>query len=301
MVDPNIIINCYRGVPNVSPPLGGFTLASNAGSNSVLKFEDHPLKGGLNFGTIRYVNSNNKYITGYSFPNNNYIKGCISGIFGIILSHPIDSIKTHFQTSKNTKFTYTISNLYRGITSPLIGVGIEKAIVFGTYSYCRDNGLNTAVSGAISGLSAAVVVSPYERIKIMKQTNQRVSLTPSFLFRGLTATFTREVPGFAIYFSTYEWFKNHFYTSNNREITMASSFLFGGISGTTAWIFIYPQDRIKTVIQSNSSNSIRDIIKNTYNNGGLKQFYSGFSFAVCRAILLHSGTFCMMEYLNKQL
>jgi hypothetical protein len=37
------------------PPLGGFTLASNAGSNSVLKFEDHPLRGGgLNFGTIRY-------------------------------------------------------------------------------------------------------------------------------------------------------------------------------------------------------------------------------------------------------
>jgi hypothetical protein len=44
----------YRGVPNISPPLGGFTLASNAGSNSVLKFEDHPLRGGLNFGTPRY-------------------------------------------------------------------------------------------------------------------------------------------------------------------------------------------------------------------------------------------------------
>jgi hypothetical protein len=28
------------------PPSGGFNLASNAGSNSVLKFEDHPLKGG---------------------------------------------------------------------------------------------------------------------------------------------------------------------------------------------------------------------------------------------------------------
>jgi solute carrier family 25 carnitine/acylcarnitine transporter 20/29 len=239
----------------------------------------------------------------YKLLNNNYVKGCISGMFGIILSHPIDSVKTHFQTSKGTKFNYNITNLYRGITSPLIGVGIEKAIVFGTYNYCRNNGLNTPTSGAISGLSAALIVSPYERIKIMNQTGQSVSfkniIRPSFLFKGLSATFTREVPGFAIYFSTYEWLKHRFYTSNNSEITIASSFLFGGISGSTAWIFIYPQDRIKTVIQSNTSSSILDIIKNTYSTGGLKQFYSGFSFAVARAILLHSGTFCMMEMVNK--
>lgn len=235
--------------------------------------------------------------------DNNYIKGCISGMFGIILSHPIDSIKTHYQTTKGTRFTYNITNLYRGITSPLIGVGVEKAIVFGTYNYCRDRNLNTPLSGAISGLAASLIVSPYERIKIMKQTGQSVTakniITPSFLFKGLSATFTREVPGFSIYFSTYEWLKHRFYTSGGSEITIPSSFLFGGISGTMAWIFIYPQDRIKTVLQSSTTISIRDIIYNTYRNGGLRQFYSGFSFAVGRAILLHSGTFCMMEILNK--
>ena len=88
---------------------------------------------------------------------------------------------------------------------------------------------------------------------------------------------------------------------NNESITIPSSFLFGGISGTMAWIFIYPQDRIKTVLQSSTTSSIRDIIYNTYSSGGLKQFYSGFSFAVGRAILLHSGTFCMMEILSKKM
>ncbi len=240
---------------------------------------------------------------GLALHGNNYVKGCISGMFGIILSHPIDSIKTHYQTSKCTKFNYSITNLYRGITSPLIGVGIEKAIVFGTYNYCRQNGLNTPLSGAISGLAASLIVSPYERIKIMKQTGQSVTvrniISPSFLFKGLSATFTREVPGFAIYFSTYEWLKHRFYTGEGCEITIPSSFLFGGISGTMAWIFIYPQDRIKTVLQSTKTNSIREIIYKTYSNGGIKQFYSGFSFAVGRAILLHSGTFCMMEILGK--
>jgi solute carrier family 25 carnitine/acylcarnitine transporter 20/29 len=236
--------------------------------------------------------------------NNYYIKGCISGMSGIVLSHPVDSIKTHFQTS-STKFNPTFKNLYRGITSPLIGVGIEKAIVFGTYNYCKNNNINIPISGAISGLTAALIVSPYERIKIMKQTQQHISFkqyfNPNFMFKGLSATFTREVPGFAIYFSTYEGLKSHFYKDN--DISIISSFIFGGMSGTMAWIFIYPQDRIKTIIQSNNSinNNIITIIKNTYNNGGIKQFYKGFSFAVFRAILLHSGTFSMMEILNKQM
>ena len=234
--------------------------------------------------------------------DNYYIIGCISGMSGIILSHPIDSIKTHLQTS-NTAFNLSIKNLYRGISSPLIGVGIEKAIVFGTYNYCKKQFNNVPISGAISGLTASLIVSPYERIKIMKQTNQAIGIkqyfNPNFMFKGLSATFTREVPGFAIYFSTYEGLKNHFY--KNGDISIISSFIFGGMSGTMAWIFIYPQDRIKTIIQSNNTEgcNIINIIKNTYNNGGFKQFYKGFSFAVARAILLHSGTFCTMEILNK--
>ena len=237
--------------------------------------------------------------------DNYYMKGCMSGMFGIILSHPVDSIKTHFQTSQNKKFRYNFTNMYRGITSPLLGVGLEKALVFGTYNYCHNNlNLGIMMSGAISGLTASVIVSPYERIKIMRQTNQNVSIkmcmTPAFMFKGLSATFTREIPGFAIYFSTYEGLKKYFYTSKNKEINIPSSFVFGGLSGTMAWIFIYPQDRIKTILQSSETKNIKQIILSIYENGGVGQFYKGFSFAVCRAILLHSGTFCMMEILNKQ-
>jgi solute carrier family 25 carnitine/acylcarnitine transporter 20/29 len=241
--------------------------------------------------------------------DNYYLKGCISGMTGIILSHPVDSIKTAIQT--NNKMIFNLKNLYKGITSPLIGVGIEKAIVFGTYNYCKNNNLNIPTSGAISGLTASLIVSPYERIKIMKQTNQSVAfkqiISPSFLFKGLSATFTREVPGFAIYFSTYEYLKNHFYTQHNNNstnnstnnISIISSFIFGGMSGAMAWIFIYPQDRIKTILQSTNNNNISNIIKSIYRTGGFKQFYKGFSFAVARAILLHSGTFCTMEFLSK--
>ena len=235
--------------------------------------------------------------------DNHYVRGAFSGMFGIILSQPIDAIKTYKQVESTTKFKYSIINLYKGVSSPLIGVGIEKALVFGTYNLMQKQGFNITVSGGVSGLVASLVVTPYERLKILQQTNQKITLQtfyPSNLYRGISATFTREVPGFAIYFTTYEKLKNNFYKSNGKEITLLSSFIFGGVSGSVAWLFIYPQDKIKTMIQSNSSSiNIKTLIKSIYNNGGIKHFYSGFSYAILRAILLHSGTFSMMEYLSK--
>ena len=227
-----------------------------------------------------------------------YISGGISGMCGIILSHPVDTVKTNIQTGIPLSVikSYPITRLYQGIMAPLIGVGIEKAIVFGTYNYVKKqtNG-NTALSGAIAGLNASLIVTPYERIKILRQQNKAFNnLHPAFLFKGLSATFTREVPGFAIYFTVYEKLKN------NRQIEYYEAFTYGGISGIVSWIFIYPQDRIKTILQSESGTSlnIKTLIKNIYAQGGLRQFYKGFSWAVARASLLHGGTFLMMEVLD---
>lgn len=233
-----------------------------------------------------------------------YFKGAIAGMTGILLSHPIDTVKTHIQTGNIMRnFTPSIRNLYKGLIPPLIGVGLEKAIVFGTYNYVNKNINNISLSGAIAGFSAAVIVSPYERLKILRQNNigiNRQELSLKFLFRGLGATWTREVPGFAIYFSVYEWLKHTNHTQHGKKIALHNSFIYGGISGFSAWVFIYPQDRIKTILQSNNSNQgFTNVMKDIYSKGGMRYFYSGFSWAVARAMLLHSGTFCMMEFLTK--
>ena len=121
-------------------------------------------------------------------PDNHYVKGAISGMCGILISHPVDTIKTHLQTHKTiTIFQYKPSNLYRGIISPMLGVGLEKSIVFGTYNYCRNKNINIPASGAISGLFASLIVSPYERIKILRQNNIQFNwsecMKPSFIFK----------------------------------------------------------------------------------------------------------------------
>lgn len=249
-----------------------------------------------------------------------YVGGGLSGICGVILSHPFDTIKTNFQANKKMILKpnlQTFKNLYKGITPPIIGVGLEKSIVFGTYELTKhfldkknnNDYINTALSGACSGLSASVIVTPFERIKILLQTNNfkmnAIPLNPKFYFRGLSATFTRETPGFAIYFSLYEYLKKKYYLDHGISITPQGSFLFGGLAGTFSWIFIYPQDRIKTEMQAKmNNNTFLKILTKIYREEGILSFYKGFHYALMRAIPLHAGTFMTMEiikkYLNKE-
>jgi hypothetical protein len=236
---------------------------------------------------------------------NNYLSGCISGVSAILVSHPIDTIKTNYQ--ENIKVSYSLKTLYRGITAPIIGVGLEKALVFGTYDLVNNKCNNHAISGAIAGFTASFVVTPYERIKILLQTSSKpgtISFTSfvserqyiKYLFNGLSSTFYREVPGFAIYFSLYNMLKDYSIKQNG-SINPGQSFLYGGLSGAISWVFIYPQDRIKTHIQSQVDNkiSIRDSIKYVLRDGGICGLYKGFHLALLRAIPLHATAFMVNE------
>lgn len=235
-----------------------------------------------------------------------FVNGAVSGMFGIMLSHPIDTIKTSIQDNKKVK--YNVRFLYRGILPALSGVGMEKAIVFGTYvntkKYLQKKDFNKRyinfLSGLASGTSAAFIVTPVERLKILSQTGHKLSVTdfnPFSLYRGISATFTREIPGFAIYFSTYNYLKNNFCEEN---IPLHMSFLFGGISGAVSWFGIYPQDIVKTRMQAhnNSNSTFTTTVKNIYNEGGILRFFKGFHLALLRAVPLHAGTFMMMEIMN---
>ena len=231
----------------------------------------------------------------------NYLSGMISGVNAILISHPIDTIKTNIQEKKPINFK--LSTLYRGLMAPVLGVGLEKAIVFGTYEVALKRTNNHAISGGIAGLSASFIVTPFERVKIILQTNQKITnnmITPKFLYQGWSATLYREMPGFAIYFSTYNALKK---AKGEANVTLMDSFTFGAIAGSTSWLFIYPQDRIKTHIQALNERKLgfiggfQEIVK----EGGYKSFYRGFHFALMRAIPLHATAFLSYEMCKKYL
>ena len=245
-----------------------------------------------------------------SFSPTDFLRGALGGATGLLLSHPIDTIKSNIQYGKPIK--WDLKSLYRGVVPPLFGVGLEKAIVFGTYentqrllnakydSDHKNKKIIRGISGATAGLMASFIVTPVERLKILRQTNEKFvlrDLNPRFLYRGLSSTFTREMPGFAIYFSVYEEMKEYF--GQNMRLNTFHHFVFGGISGSISWLFIYPQDLVKTRVQASKKDiTPRQVIKSVFKEHGIRGFFRGFHLALMRAVPLHAGTFAMVEYLK---
>lgn len=92
------------------------------------------------------------------------------------------------------------------------------------------------------------------------------------LYKGITATLLRDVPGWGIYFYSYEVLKqwaaifNKRYSTSYRHPQSAEVFtkiLAGGIAGCLSWLVSYPMDIIKTHIQVNPERvapRIRDVV-----------------------------------------
>lgn len=66
--------------------------------------------------------------------------------------------------------------------------------------------MNIAIAGGIAGFSASLLLSPLDRLKIELQNLGKIpNLTFRYLYWGFGPTALREMGGFAVYFSAYEW------------------------------------------------------------------------------------------------
>lgn len=215
--------------------------------------------------------------------NKEFISGCAGGALGTIVCYPLDTVKTCLQTNTSIKWR----GVYNGFTSPLIGVVCEKSVLFCTYGHLqRKYEFSPFVNGIISGLLTTFIVTPFERVKVVAQTNSITSMQAlrsipvTSMFRGWSATLFREVPGYGIYFTTYEYCKRQGYPT----------MICGAMSGMSAWAFIYPSDPIKTTMQHQNigiTQSIKTI--------GFRGMYKGFTPAIVRAGIFHSLVFVGYE------
>lgn len=149
------------------------------------------------------------------------------------MGHPFDTVKVHLQTDdpKNPKYKGTlhcmktiflldnVRGLYRGITSPMMGIGIVNAIVFGVYGNVQrltDNPnslFSHFCAGATAGIAQSFVCAPMELAKTQLQLSRHIESNPKFkgpidcliyihrrdgfrgCFKGFTATVLRDIPG----------------------------------------------------------------------------------------------------------
>lgn len=257
-----------------------------------------------------------------------FVAGCVGGCAGVIVGHPLDTVKVRLQTQdyKNPIYRGTwhcftsiarnesISGLYRGVTSPLGGVAIVNAIVFGVYGFAqRTLGHETIsqafLAGAAAGLSQAFICSPLELAKTRLQVSDKYHGTWDCIrkvfkaqgtrgvFKGLGLTMMREAPSYGTYFATYE------YLTGGQNVTTWQILLAGGLAGSASWLIVYPVDVIKTRMQSDGvqgapkyRNAVH-CLKESLKAEGPRFLTRGLVSTIVRAFPTNAATFTVVNWI----
>lgn len=215
----------------------------------------------------------------------------------------------------------SVKGLYRGLSSPLVGVSFVNAIVFGVYGNVQrlasDQHSYTThfVSGATAGLVQSFICSPMELAKTQLQVQKSLANGLSFrgptqclsyiyhtsgvrgVFKGLGITALRDIPGFASYFVSYE-----FLIRLNQDPGILSTLLAGGLAGIASWTFTIPVDVVKSRIQVDGMlaseqkyNGIIDCVRKSYQEEGLAFFSRGFASTLLRSFPMNAVCFLVVS------
>lgn len=260
-----------------------------------------------------------------------FFAGCVGGMAGVVVGHPLDTVKVLLQTQdmKNPKFKGTIHCLqsvvtkeglrgvYRGVTSPLLGVAGINAIVFGVYGNVQKHSSNPeslrihALAGAAAGLAQSFICSPMELAKSRLQVADSSSKGPvdcllkiygnegvKGVFRGFGVTVGREIPAFAVYFSTYELLTR---SDSNLPVSTWSMLFAGGLAGVASWTLTYPIDMIKSRMQVDGISSSQyknsyDCLHQTVKTGGVSSLFRGITPTIIRAFPVNAVTFAVVTW-----
>lgn len=219
--------------------------------------------------------------------------GCLGGAAGVVVGHPLDTIKVRLQTQcpKNPQYSgavdcmkkivqaESVRGLYKGMASPIAGVSLVNAIIFGVHGNIMKRLSNPeslashAVAGGGAGFFQSFITSPMELIKTRMQIQENMGMkglyknpincmatiakTEGFraVFRGQGITILREIPGFTTYFVTYEYMIKKL--SMGEDPSAALILGSGGAAGAASWVVTYPVDVIKSRLQADGMGGIQ--------------------------------------------
>ncbi|RCI01803.1 hypothetical protein CU098_008932 [Rhizopus stolonifer] len=281
-------------------------------------------------------------------PNNksakaDFIAGNFGGMAQVIVGQPLDTIKVRLQLDQG-KFkgawdctVQTVQKegffaLYKGMASPIIGIGAVNALLFAANSSIKsrlqaypDQLLSLdkiALAGAGAGLVNSILASPVELLKIKMQAQfgskavhegQRFFSGPidcaryliqrdgvaHGLFRGLWATIVREIPAYAGFYTGFEFTKRYLTDQNKKEASVLQLMISGAAGGVSYWTCSYPLDVVKSIVQSQEKPPkglyVLSVLRQVYKRGGFASLFRGFTTSVLRSIPAAGATFTAYE------
>jgi solute carrier family 25 carnitine/acylcarnitine transporter 20/29 len=225
---------------------------------------------------------------------------------------------------------------------PLIAVPIINAVVFAVHELSRrcfgfndENTMNLyegTIYGGIAGLANTIIVTPVDlvkcRLQIQADNNNRkytgildcvrkVFKKEGFkgLYKGNVITILREVPAYAAQFGGYYYSKQILAKLRKKQVDELGMFdliIAGGIGGMLCWQASYPQDVVKTIIQTDLENKYKskffdggiwNCSKELYIKEGFSGFWKGYMPCMLGAFVANAAMFVVYEktkhYLNK--
>lgn len=239
-------------------------------------------------------------------PVHDLLGGTVGGICQVLVGHPFNTVKVRLQTAAPGVFSGAMDclkqtvrkegflGLYKGMSSPLVGIGAINATMFfasgvgqsivANFKYNGDKSKITlpeyALCGCFAGAVQTIVACPVELVMVRLQTQHTLSpnkvlyhgpidcvkkLTAergiAGLLQGFTATLFRDMMQFTGYIFAYESVKASFRAASGEEnpkITTIQTLLAGGTAGVVAQLSQLPMDVVKSRMQT------QDPLKKTY-------------------------------------
>lgn len=121
------------------------------------------------------------------------------------------------------------------------------------------------------------------------------------LFKGLTPTLLREVPGNAAMFGAYEATKQFLAGGKDTSnLGRGSLLIAGGVGGAFFWASVYPTDVIKSMIQIDDYKNPKykgtiDAFRKVWATEGVSGLYRGFGPAMARSVPANAACFLAYE------
>ncbi|CAL1683914.1 unnamed protein product [Lasius platythorax] len=250
--------------------------------------------------------------------------GGSAGFIEVCIMHPMDLVKTRFQlqvkTAKIDPLYYTgiydcmtkmyktegLPAFWKGILPPIIVETPKRAVKFFTFEQYKQfflfgakapSPLTFSCAGFFAGVTEAILVNPFEVIKVKLQSNRKhIKESPSTfavtkeivskygfglngLNKGLSATIMRNAVFNSFYFGFYHSVKRCIPVKKKPWLEFLTQIIIGFLSGTIGSCLNIPFDVAKTRIQGSQDGTQYKGTLNTmyivYKREGFRALYKG--------------------------